>query len=439
MKALVICRFVFALLLAGSITQGLRASSASASAGDLDPAFGSGGIVTTSFGTDAAGANDVAVRASDGSIVAAGYDIQSQGEVFALAKYLPDGSPDPSFGGGTGMVTTSFGHVNAEARAVVIQPTTGKIVVAGVVHSSPSSHFAVARYNPDGTLDTTFSHDGKVTTGFGGGNAEAHAVTVLPNNDVVVAGFADEPSTGLDYALARYTDAGKLDPSFGTGGLVTTDFVGGDDEINGLAVQANGKLVVAGSTEQGTSLFSVARYNSNGTLDTSFGIAGVQFTAFEDNPRDQAAAVRLGTAGRILVAGTAAKNVGGSKTKFAVARYTSNGSLDTSFSSDGKTTTAIGSGAAASAIGIEPMGGIVVAGTVGTQPPNFDMAVVRYTAAGALDSGFGTGGIVRTDLGADERAFGMRIQSDGRIVVAGVGWPPGSLTSHFLLARYLPA
>jgi hypothetical protein len=82
----------------------------------------------------------------------------------------------------------------------------------------------------------------------------------------------------------------------------------------------------------------------------------------------------------------------------------------------------------------------VVAGTVGTQPPNFDMAVVRYTPAGNLDAGFGTGGIVRTDLGADERAYGMRIQGNGRIVVAGVGWPPGgSLASHFLLARYLPA
>jgi uncharacterized delta-60 repeat protein len=394
--------------------------------------------VTTNFGTDAAGANDVAVRASDGSIVAAGYDIQTHGEVFALAKYLPDGAPDPSFGGGTGMVTTSFGHVNAEARAVVIQPTTGKIVVAGVVASPPYDRWAVARYNPDGTLDTTFSHDGMLTTDFGA-NAEAHAVTVLPNNDVVVGGFADETSTGLDFALARYTDKGKLDPSFGAGGIVTTDLVGGDDEINGLVRQANGKLVVAGDTSSGgIEEFSVARYNPNGTLDTSFGIAGVQFTAFEDNPRDEAAAVRLGTAGRILVAGTAAKSVVGSKTKLAVARYTSNGSLDTSFSTDGKVTTSMATDVSGYALGIEPMGGIVVAGTVYTQS-SADMVVVRYTAVGALDSGFGTGGIVRTDLGADERAFGMRIQTDGRIVVAGVGWPSGSLISHFLLARYLPA
>jgi uncharacterized delta-60 repeat protein len=435
-KGLNTWRFACALVLVASLTQALPASPASAAAGDLDATFGSGGIVTTNFGTDAAGSNDVAILASDGSMVAAGYDIQSNREVFALAKYLPDGSPDPSFGGGTGMVTTKFGHANAQATAVAIQQTTGKIVVAGF--QSPSyNRFAVARYNPDGSLDTTFSHDGMVTLDFGD-NAEANAVAVLPNNDVVVAGYAAQPSTGLDYALVRYTDKGKLDPSFGTGGIVTTDFFGSDDEIGGIAVQPNGKLVVAGSTSNnGISEFSVARYNFNGTLDQSFGVSGVQFTAFEDNPDDDAAKVRLGSGGKIIVAGTARKNVSGAAPKIAVARYTSSGALDTSFSTDGKVTTSIGSGVIAYGMGIEPAGGIVVAGTVGTQ--HFDMAVVRYTPTGDLDSGFGAGGIVRTDLGADERAYGMRIQGNGRIVVAGVGWPSHSVISHFLLARYLSA
>jgi uncharacterized delta-60 repeat protein len=431
-------RFLCALVLVASLPQALRASSASAAAGDLDSTFGSGGVVTTNFGTDAAGANAIAYRASDGSFVAAGYDIQPNHEVFALAKYLSNGSPDPSFGGGTGMVTTKFGHWNAQATAVAIQQTTGTIVVAGF--QSPSyNRFAVAEYNPDGTLDTSFSHDGMTTLDFGD-NAEAKAVAILPNNDVVVAGYAANASTGGDFALVRYTDKGKLDPSFGNGGIVTTDFFGSDDAISAMAIQPNGKLVVAGSTtNHGISEFSVARYNSNGTLDQSFGISGVQFTAFESNPGDEAAAVRLGANGRIVVAGTARKNVSGAQTKFAVARYTANGSLDTSFSTDGKTTTSIGHYAFGYGVGIEPAGGIVVAGTVGTQPPHFDMVVVRYTPAGDLDSSFGTGGIVRTDLGADERAYGMRIQSDGRIVVAGVGWPPSSLISHFLLARYLSA
>jgi len=149
--------------------------------------------------------------------------------------------------------------------------------------------------------------------------------------------------------------------------------------------------------------------------------------------------VRLGAGGRILVAGTARQNTSGAKTKIALARYTSNGSIDTSFSTNGKTTTSIGSGIAGYGLGIEPAGGIVVVGTIGTQPPHFDIAVVRYTPAGDLDTGFGTGGIVRTDLGGDERAYGMRVQGNGRVVVAGVGWPHGSLVSHFLLARYLAA
>ena len=408
MRALITWRLAFALFLAASLTQALGVSPASAAAGDLDASFGSGGIVTTDFGAFGAGANDVAIRASDGSMVAAGYDIQSNREVFALAKYLSNGSPDLSFGGGTGMVTTAFGHWNAQATAVVIQQTTGKIVVAGFQSPPSYNRFAVARYNPDGTLDTTFSHDGQVTLDFGD-NAEANAVAVLPNKDIVVAGYAANASTGSDFALVRYTDKGKLDPSFGTGGIVTTDFFGSDDEISGMAVQPNGKLVVAGLTSNGTSQFSVARYNFNGTLDQSFGVSGVQFTAFETNPNDEATAVRLGSGGRIIVAGIARKNVSNPKTKFAVARYTSSGSLDTSFSTDGKTTTPIGHYADAYAVGIEPAGGIVVAGTVYTQSAA-DMAVVRYTPTGNLDSGFGTGGIVRTDLGDDERAYGMRIQ-----------------------------
>jgi uncharacterized delta-60 repeat protein len=427
-------RIAFALVLAVSLTQALDASPASAAAGDLDGTFGSGGVVTTNFGNFGAEADDVAIRVSDGSMVAAGYAIQSPG-VFALAKYLSDGSPDASFGGGTGMVTTQFGHGNAQATAVVIQQTTGKIVVAGF-QSRFYGRFALAVYNPDGTLDTTFSHDGKLTLDFGD-NAEANAVAVLPNNDIVVAGYAANVSTGLDYALVRYTDKGKLDHSFGTGGIVTTDFFGSDDEIRGMAIQPNGKLVVAGLTEKGISEFSVARYNVNGTLDQSFGVSGAQFTAFETNPYDQAEAVRVGSGGRIIVAGSARKNVSSAKTKIAVARYTSSGALDTSFSTDGKVTTSIGSDVYGYGMGIEPAGGIVVAGTVGTHPPHFDMAVVRYTPAGVLDSGFGTGGIVRTDLGADERAYGMRVQGDGRIVVVGVGWPPSSLTAHFLLTRYL--
>jgi len=216
--------------------------------------------VTTDFGGSDYGFS-VALQ-PDGKIVVAGY----AGGDFALARYNSDGALDTSFGSG-GKVTTDFGgSYHPDGFSVALQPD-GKIVVAGYA----GGDFALARYNSDGALDTSFGSGGKVTTDFGGSDA-GYSVALQPDGKIVVAGYA-----GLDFALARYNSDGALDTSFGTGGKVTTDFSGGRDVGYSVALQPDGKIVVAGYAGVD---FALARYNSDGALDTSFGSGGKVTTDF---------------------------------------------------------------------------------------------------------------------------------------------------------------
>ncbi|MER6352930.1 delta-60 repeat domain-containing protein, partial [Streptomyces sp. NPDC001634] len=303
-----------------------------AAPGDLDPTFGTGGKVLTDFGgTDFA----TAVQA-DGKIIAVGQsDGASAGDFdFALARYNTDGSLDPTFGTG-GKVTTNFGGGDG-ARAVAVQ-TDGKIVVAGFSNTG-ISNFAVARYNTDGSLDPTFNGTGAVTTDFGGEDL-ALGVALQADGKIVAVGFTSVFGSD-DFALARYNTDGSLDSTFGTGGKVITDFgTGGNDIANGVVVQTDGKIVAAGSSDTaGTNDFGLARYNTNGSLDNTFGTGGLVTTDF-GGISDQAFGVALQTDGKIVAAGFSnASNAN----DFALARYNTNGSLDSTFGTGGKVLTDFG-------------------------------------------------------------------------------------------------
>jgi uncharacterized delta-60 repeat protein len=190
--------------------------------------------------------------------VVAGSSDASGRSAFALARYLPNGALDPSFGG-DGRVRSDFGSY---ALAVALQPD-GKIVVAGWSSTaSGGGAFALARYLPNGTLDVTFSDAGTVRTNFGSGSEDqAFALAIQPNGKIVVAGVSDS-SDG--FALARYLSNGTLDPSFSGDGKVRTPFGSGSrDEARALAIQPDGKIVVAGvSTASGTNDFALARYHT---------------------------------------------------------------------------------------------------------------------------------------------------------------------------------
>jgi uncharacterized delta-60 repeat protein/uncharacterized repeat protein (TIGR01451 family) len=391
--------------------------SAVAAPGALDPSFGIGGQVTTDFGGfDSAQA--VALQ-SDGKIVAVGGTASFPSGDFALARYNADGSLDATFGSG-GKVTTDFGGFDA-ASAAVIQ-TDGRIVAAG---RSGSGDFALARYNADGSLDPTFGSGGKVTTDFGGFDA-AFGVARQADGKIVAAG---QGGAGGGFALARYNPDGSLDPSFGSGGEVTTHFTSGVEVVIAVAIQLDGKIVAVGQTfAGGFQQFALARYNADGSLDSGFGSGGIVATNFGfDSAFGGALAIQ--SDGKIVAAGRAG-------TDFLLARYNGDGTLDATFGSGGVVTTDFGGALfdAAFGVALQSNGKIVAAGSaISGFPSSADFALARYNADGSLDASFGSGGKVTTDFGGFDVASGVALQADGKIVAAG----QGGAGSDFALARYL--
>jgi uncharacterized delta-60 repeat protein len=184
--------------------------------------------------------------------------------VILTGQAYANGDLDQTFGTG-GKVTTDLSGREDEARGVAIQPD-GKIVVVGLSEGSDLD-FAVARYNPDGTLDVTFGNEGAVITDFGGNRDVASAVVIQPDGKILVVGTASI-GLNLDFALARYNPDGSIDTTFGIDGKATTDFGGRGARASVLSIQADGSIVVAGTT--GTASFrdfALARYTHDGTLD----------------------------------------------------------------------------------------------------------------------------------------------------------------------------
>jgi len=372
---------------------------------------------------------------------------------------------DPSFGV-NGKVTTEFiSGSPAEGYAMAIQGDD-KIVMAGYAHNGADYDFALARYNIDGSLDTSFgpAGTGKVMTNFSSSSDDRiNAVVIDGSGRIVVAGSA-RVSGRKHFALARYDVNGNLDTSFGSGtGMVTTPFYGIsliDDQANAIAVQTDGKIVVAGEVYNGTSYdFALARYNVDGSLDTSFNnlslcfpgfiCNGIQRTDFNSD-HDAVFAVVIRTDGKIVVAGYADGLIGGVNGDFALARYNTDGSLDTSFGSagTGKVTTPFYSGSRwidiARAMLLQTDGKIVVAGKA-DNGTNYDFALARYNADGTLDTSFNNqtlcvignpcSGQVVTDFNSSyDVAYAVAIQGDDKIVVAGYTY--NGADRDFALARY---
>jgi uncharacterized delta-60 repeat protein len=422
-----LARVVGATLAIG-LTQVMLGSPALAVAGDLDPIFSGDGRMTTGFPGNA-DASGVAVQA-DGKIVAVGSvsDPTTHKSKFALARYRTDGTLDPIFSG-DGRVTTAFPGGFAEANGVAIQQD-GKIVAAG----GEAQGFALARYNPDGTLDLTFGGDGKVTTGFATG-AFANAVMVQADGKILAAGQANLASGEFRFALARYRPNGTLDLTFSGDGRVTTALPGGLAGASDLALQQDGKIVAAGSASDPTTFmprFALARYRTDGALDPTFSGNGKVITAF---PGDFAEAfgVALQQNGKIVAAGDT--RPGSFDFQFALARYRPDGTLDPTFSGDGRATTAFAAGqsAGASDLGIQADGKIVAGGTVLLESLiEARFAVVRYRSDGTLDPTFSGDGKVTTAFAEGfAKASSLAIQADGKMVAA------GRAGQRFALARYL--
>jgi uncharacterized delta-60 repeat protein len=233
--------------------------------GSLDTGFGSGGKTTTDFGSSEEQANGVALLAS-GDVVAGGYSDQgATGDDFALAVYNSDGTLDTGFSS-DGKLTTDFASATDQATGLAVQ-TDGKIVASGYSdQGATGTDFALGRYNPDGTLDTGFGSGGKVTTDFGSlvdqTTAPGNGVAIQPNGNIVAAGYSNQGATATDFALANYNPDGTLDTSFSSDGKVATDFASGIDVASGIVIQSDGNIVAAGYSSQGATGndFALARY-----------------------------------------------------------------------------------------------------------------------------------------------------------------------------------
>jgi uncharacterized delta-60 repeat protein len=440
---------------------GLRAAAGHRH-GSLDTSFGGTGEVTGTIDSGGAAASALAIQ-KDGKLVAAGHSntgpfslpgSSAGNNDFALVRYHANGTLDTSFGRG-GKVTTTIGpggglsiggpHAGgAVASALAIQKD-GKLVAAGGTHHGFGGEFALARYNANGTLDTSFGRGGIVKTPTG----SASALAIQQDGKLVAAGGAVLPKPGSDsgFALARYHANGRLDTSFGRGGKVTTPFGSGNDFANELAIQKDGKLVAAGVSDNG---FALARYHANGTLDTSFGRGGKVTTPI--GPGAGASALAIQQDGKLVAAGGSDNGHVG---VFTLARYNANGTLDTSFGRGGKVTTPIGPGAGASALAIQQDGKLVVVGGRSTRRegrpvplPSGDtfFVLVRYNANGTLDTSLGRSGKVTTLITnclQDCGASALAIQQDGKLVAAGGGYHgsggyPEDARLSFALVRYWP-
>jgi uncharacterized delta-60 repeat protein len=397
------------------------AHPALAAAGDLDPSFDGDGKVTTSMGADAAGAS-VAIQADD-RIVVAGQATVGGRSRFALTRYVTIGTLDPTFGG-DGKVSTVVG-TNASAEAVAIQ-SDGKIVAAG---GADPHGFALVRYGSDGTLDDTFGGDGKVTTVIGDADA-AHANAVVLQSDGKIVAAGQTQVGGEDrFALARYNTDGTLDDTFGEDGRVTTSF-GPIADAYGVAIQSNDKIVAAGRALVGAHYrFALARYRSDGTRDDTFGGDGT-VTTLIGPVASLGHAVAIQSNGKIVVGGSKQNGMA-----LAVARYDSDGTLDDTFSDDGVATTPVGSTPQTNAMAIQGDGKIVLAGYARfDNRPRFVLA--RFDTGGTLDETFSGNGKTTTKIGVGSLARGVALQSDGRIVAAGY---VASSHERIAVARYLGA
>ena len=400
--------------------------------GSLDATFDGDGIVTTSIGTGDDGAGAVALQ-PDGKIVAAGFGNNTPTDSdFALARYNPNGSLDTS-GFNGGIVLTDIGHRALSGRAVVVQPD-GKIITGGLSYNG-AIDFALVRYNSDGTRDTTFDGDGLVTTPIGTGDDFANAVALQPDGKIIAAGSAFINGSNRDFAVVRYNGDGSLDTTFDGDGLVTTPVGSEFDEANAVAIQPDGKIVIAGYSDNGSNRdFALVRYNTNGSLDTTFDGDGIATTNIST---EEARAVVIQTDGKIVAAGR--RYVTGGNAGFVLVRYNTNGSLDTTFDGDGIVTTQfysfpLASSDGANAVGIQSDRKIVVAGT-SYYNGSHKFALARYNPDGSLDQMFNWSGFVTTPVSGGSEALAVAVQSDRRIVAAGLSWN-GSNAPDFALVRY---
>ena len=368
----------------------------------------------------------------DGKIVAAGIDdlLDSSSGRFALTRYNSDGTLDQTFGTGgkvhfvSGLLAGDFDSANAAALQ-----SDGKIIIAGYIAGHPESDFALVRLKADGSLDSTFGSGGIVATNFAfpGSSSAAEGVVIQSDQKIVAVGYSNSNSSKLfEFVVARFNPDGSFDTTFGApNGWM---FAGNHnfDSASAVVVQTDGKLVVGGGANSGQATnplsytVGLIRLNGDGSLDSNFGSGGYVIGPSSNNSLilDQAHALSLQSDGKIVVG---ADN--------AIIRYFSNGLPDSGFGNLGTVTIP----SSVYAVSLQGDGKILAAGIL-----SGDFWLKRFNAGGTSDQSFGSQGAVTTDFSgyaSADAAHAMALQTDGEIVLAGISDASGS--TDFALARYL--
>ena len=392
----VICLFFSAVSLF-ALSLGVAAQTA----GSLDTSFGSGGIVTSQLNGLLAWSSDMTIQPDNKLIVA------SRG--FKIARLNQNGTLDTTFD------ADGIADISPCQPETVQLSMDGKIVFGGYYSVSNTTHICNGRLNSNGTLDTTFDTDGIVQTTMG---IESHisSINILPDGKILAAGWTSLQDFGnRDYAMVRYNANGSLDTTFGTGGRVAAE-LGSNEFLYDSEIQSDGKIILVGDYTDNLSsqtMAAIVRFNSNGTLDTSFGNNGKVFRLAAQN--GEADEVNIQPDGKIIISGNG----------LVPARYTANGTLDTEFNAPAWITT--------SASAIQPDGKILVLGATmaGSQ------FLLRYNNNGTVDSSFGVGGIVMNTGQLSQPAFKILIAPDRKIVLMGTRTSAGNGFFEIVLLRYL--
>ncbi len=401
----------------------------SAQDGALDADFDGDGMVPVTATSESSrdNAQDIIVQA-DSKIVVVGYSDKGTDIDVAIVRLHPDGSLDNSFSV-DGRTTLDLGS-NEHGYSVALQ-TDQKILIGGTALGMDGVQFLIIRYNADGTLDNSFGINGHITTDFTGGNNQARKIHYLAEGKILITGYSFN-GVDSDFAAAQYNADGTPDLTYGVDGKIRIDIHNGDQSESSL-IQEDGKLILWGHTSPGPKTdFAVIRLNIDGTLDDSFGDKGIVITPFSDG-NEYAYSVVLQPDGKIVGVGYSESDV---DQLLAVVRYHPDGSLDNSFGTNGQASHFVGdSYDNPNAATIQSDGKIVVTGTTSGDSGD-DATLVRLLSNGSLDNTFGDNGIVITDFfGFSNQSTGITIQPDLRILVC--GFVSSTFNRDFLIARYL--
>ncbi len=390
--------------------------------GTLDDDFNGNGILTDSFGSHDDIGRSVTIQ-QEGKIIIAGDSYNGSNIDLTIARYNENGSRDLSFGV-EGKIITDFGF-DEEAYSVIIQ-TDGKIILAGSSINDNSNIF-VTRYNEDGSLDNSFQANGKLNLFIGRTNVYGKSIALQKDGKIILTGY--HSSSG--YFLARYNDDGNLDNTFNSNGKVIKTIPHVFSRINAVALQNDGKIVLAGRINQSqASDFLLIRHLEDGRIDSSFGLNGIVITDFNSNS-DEASSILVQDDGKIVVGGSSRDpSLNAVAGAFALVRYNENGTEDPTFK---KSNTSFGGRAAwINAIVFQKDGKIIASGA-SNENYKYRGAIVRYNSDGTLDNSFTNGGKILEDLGQSLQFYSMAIQQDGKIIMTGHD-------SHYniILYRYNP-